>query len=612
MRPAARRAVTRSAGAALALALTAGAGSARAQTTGAPPTSTTTGYSRYEKETIARALAGFGLEVDPAPEGKTIEGVDIVRLDVLEDRDPVPDRVMGVPARSFLNGLHYESRDFVIRREMLLREGDTYMQVLIDETARNIRRLALQVSLVLIVPTRGGSEDRVRLLVITKDIWSLRLSYDIAVTPGGIENLVILPQETNVLGYHHTASTQFRMQPETITLGAGYKVPRFGETWVGAAGSAAVIFNRRSGLPEGSSASVGVEQPLYSTRSEWAWGVDASYSLGIARRYVNARVATFDSARTPDVREAIPFEYRSSAYSASAALTRSFGWALKNNFSLSLNGATTSYDPFDFAPGTSQVAIDDFTARAIPVGESRVFPRLSWSTFTSNFLRTYNLNTLGLQEDFRLGHTLAASFYPVSRAFGSTRDLIGVTGSAGYVVALGDGLAGVTLGFVKEIQEGELTDASYSGGFGVATPRTPLGRLVLNASFLSRYRNYLRNRSFLGGDDRLRGYPSNFFFGKDWIAYNVEYRSRPVELLGIQLGGVVFFDAGDAAQGFDLLRAKQSVGVGARILFPQLNRLVTRLDLAFPLKRGPFPETGIATPVDPVGFFFSLGQAFSP
>jgi hemolysin activation/secretion protein len=134
----------------------------------------------------------------------------------------------------------------------------------------------------------------------------------------------------------------------------------------------------------------------------------------------------------------------------------------------------------------------------------------------------------------------------------------------------------------------------------------------MNTSFVNRYRNYLRARTTTGGDDRLRGYPSNFFFGKDAVFYNLEFRSTSVEILKCALGAVAFYDAGDAAQGFDMLHAKQSVGFGVRALFPQVNRLVFRADLAFPLKRGPFPETGIPTAVDPVGFFFSFGQAFGP
>ena len=43
--------------------------------------------------------------------------------------------------------------------------------------------------------------------------------------------------------------------------------------------------------------------------------------------------------------------------------------------------------------------------------------------------------------------------------------------------------------------------------------RLGFGRLVMNTSFSNRYKNYLNARSFAGGDDRLRGYPTNYFFG---------------------------------------------------------------------------------------------------
>jgi hypothetical protein len=79
---------------------------ARAQS---KPTSLSYGYSSYEKETIARSLAATGLQLETAPEGKTIEGIETLRLEVLEDRDPIPDDVLGIPARSLLNSLHYVS-----------------------------------------------------------------------------------------------------------------------------------------------------------------------------------------------------------------------------------------------------------------------------------------------------------------------------------------------------------------------------------------------------------------------------------------------------------------------------------------------------------------------
>jgi hypothetical protein len=576
------------------------------------PVSRTSEYSPYEKETIQRALDALGLAIDPAPEDKTIRRIDTVRLEVLEDRDPIPEDVAGLKVRKILNSLHYTSRDFVIRREMLLHEGDRYLQVVVDETARNMRsRMPLQVSLVIILPVRTGEADTVDLLVITKDIWSLRLSFDMSVTPGGVENFVLVPQETNLLGRHHTLQTRFQYQPETYTLGAGYRIPRFGYSWIGASASAAIIINRRRGEPEGSSMGVTVGQGLYSTRTPWAWSADAGYTVGVVRRYLNAAVLPFNAVSTPGIDDRIPYQYRSRSMSAQAGVTRSFGWGLKNNFSLTMNASTAEYDTFDLSP-YAPAAASEVRARALPRGEARVYPALSWSTFTNDFLRTLDIQTLALQEDYRLGHDVSISVYPVTRALGSSRTFIGVSGKVGYALAMGDGLAGASVSTFAENQDGIITDGSVSGSFGAVTPRLGFGRLVMNTSFSNRYKNYLNARSFAGGDDRLRGYPTNYFFGKDTIFYNVEFRSRSIEILKAQLGGVLFFDAGDAAQGFDMLRAKQSLGFGLRALFPQLNRLVFRADFAFPMKRGPFPETGIATPVDPFGFYFAFDQAFNP
>lgn len=588
---------------------------------GQKPTSRATEYSPYEKEAIENALEERGLEIDKAPEGKTIGRIDTVRLEVLEERDPGPELLKKVPivspigryvTKPMLNWLHVRSKDYVIRRELLSREGDEYVQVLMDETARNMRsRMPLQVSLVVIVPIKAKEPGTVDLLVITKDIWSLRLSFDVAATPGGIENLLVVPQETNFLGLHHTAQTRFQMQPESLLFGVGYKIPRFGYSWIGAGATAAVIVNRRRGEPEGSSVGVSAGQPLYSTRAEWAWDADVGYTVGVARRYSNASVFLFNSRQTPE-RDFIPWEYKSRSFTGSAGVTRSFGWGLKNNFSLTFNASAAEYETFDLS-AFDPVAVADFRRRALPTSESRVYPALGWRTFTTNFLRTLDVNTLALQEDVRLGHDISATFYPVPKALGSSRDLVGVSAKAGYVVAFGDGFAGASVSTFAENAGGIITDGSIGGAFGAVTPRIfGWGRIVMNTSFSNRYRNYLNSRTFIGGEDRLRGYPTSFFFGKDTVFFNIEYRSRAIEILKAQFGAVAFFDSADAAQGFDMLSAKQSVGVGIRALFPQVNRNVFRVDFAFPLKRGPFPETGSTAPVDPFGFFFSFDQAFGP
>ena len=117
----------------------------------------------------------------------------------------------------------------------------------------------------------------------------------------------------------------------------------------------------------------------------------------------------------------------------------------------------------------------------------------------------------------------------------------------------------------------------------MVTPRLGFGRIVFDAGALNRYRNYLNRQSVLGGDGRLRGYPSSAAFGKNLVVYNLEFRSRPVEIFACQLGGAAFIDVGDAANGFDKLHMRQSAGFGFRILFPQLDRVVFRGDIGFPL-----------------------------
>lgn len=648
---------------ALFFALVLGSGEASAQ----KPTSSTTEYSPYEKEAIDIALQDLKLEIDPHPQGKRVGKIWTVRLDVLEPRDPGPELLKPVPivspagkyvTKPMLNWIHVLTKPYIIRRELLVRENETYEQVLVDETARNMRS-RMPVSLVVIVPVRRaatkappppsspppapppppadatGDEasvsaappaepdrpeptvgaateaDAVDLLVITKDIWSLRLSFDTAVTKGGLENLLIVPQETNFLGLHHVAQTRFQLRPETYSLGVGYKVPRFGYSWIGAAAAASITINKRESSPEGSAISISTGQSLYSTKAEWAWDADIGYAVGVARRYSNAQVFLFDSRATPGVRDNIPWQYKTRSLAGSASATRSFGWGFKNNFSLSFNASTGDNETFDLSRYDPR-AVADFVRRALPTSESRVYPAVSWHTFRTDFLRTLDINTLGLQEDYRVGHDISATFYPVSKALGSTRDIIGLSTKWGYSQAVGDGLVGASFSTFAEVSEGVITDGAVGGSFGAVTPRFKVGRIVMNTSINNRYRNYLNAQAFLGGEDRLRGYPTAFFVGKDTVLFNIEYRSRAIEILKAQIGGVLFYDTGDAATGLDNLHAKQSVGFGLRTLFPQVNRLVFRIDFAFPLNRGPFPESGVPGLVDPFGFFFTFDQAFAP
>lgn len=125
-----------------------------------------------------------------------------------------------------------------------------------------------------------------------------------------------------------------------------------------------------------------------------------------------------------------------------------------------------------------------------------------------------------------------------------------------------------------------------SAGGRIITPTLPFGRLIFDAIVLDRYRNYLNHKRILGGDTRLRGYPTQAFTGRDLISTNLEFRTKPVEILTAQIGAAAFYDTGDAFNDFSHVCLKQGAGFGLRGLLPMLDRVVLRADWGFPLSNG--------------------------
>jgi hypothetical protein len=88
------------------------------------------------------------------------------------------------------------------------------------------------------------------------------------------------------------------------------------------------------------------------------------------------------------------------------------------------------------------------------------------------------------------------------------------------------------------------------------------------------------------------------------VVSNLELRTRPLQLWTVQLGGVLFYDIGHASDGFDELRPYHGAGFGLRLVFPQLERAVTRIDWGFPLT----PHGTVGSVFD--GLVVTFRQAF--
>jgi len=549
-------------------------------------------HSRFELEILATELERLSARLEPEPEGKLITGIDFVRLEVFDERDPVPD---------FLNVFHVTSRERVIRRELLFEAGERWSQSLVDETARNLKALR-QLSLVLIVPL-ADEEGRVRVLVVTKDIWSLRLNSDFQVADQKLNYLYLSPSEENLFGTHARIAGNFVLQRDSYSVGGFVAHERLFGSRLSAIVSYNQVFNRDTGEREGYYGNFGYGLPLYSVDQRWAFTTGMVVRDHLVRQYArNGEVARYDAESTADA-ESIPYVYAFEHHVGATEVTRSFGRDHKLNLSFGVEADRKRYRLHE-ARRFDPRAVAEFESRELPRSDTRISPFFQLESYETRFLKTSELETLGLSEDIRLGHRAIVRVYPASRELGSSRDLLGLFSGVAYSAALGDGLVIGVLESEIEVASEQRHDARASAALRVATPRLGFGRLVADGVVQNRYHNYLNRKYAVGGADRLRGYPTDDaeLRGDDAIAANLEFRSAGLNLHSVDCGAAAFYDVGGASDGFAELSLRQSAGVGLRFMFPEFDRIVLRADWGFPLSPGYSTFPG--------ALFFTFSQAF--
>lgn len=590
----------------LALALVLVTREARAQVTGRQ-------LSAYEAESLRTAVDVVEGEIDHEAEGKTVEAIEVVPLEVFEERDPVP---------GFLNWFHGTTRAYVIEREVLMKIGGPFSRRLADETERNLRGFP-QLSVVLVAPLKGSAPDRIRLLVVVKDVWSLRLNWEPQFVNGSLTYLQLQPQESNIAGTARTVFGNAILTSQNATLGGGVTLPRIEGSRIAAsvAGNAVVrCGGSSSGELEGTSGAFSYGQPLYSTLTKWSWGTNMSWARAVVRRTADSLGAAICSGAEGRTRvyvptgETFPDEYNAESVAGALNFIRSFGRIYKTNVSFGMEANQTLYST-DL--GVSPEAEAAYRATSVPANDQRIGPYAEIASFEANFQRVINVDTLGLQEDFRIGHFASLRLYPSAKSLGSTRDMLGLIATASYHWPIKDGfLHTYARSWVEfsdwddmpiDLQGHPASDRRHGelrGSFRYVTPSFGFGRLIQGGQFAIRYfNNFRRGYSSLGTScagigvgarrldggfvldecDRLRGYRNGTVAGTNFLVYNLEYRTPPAEIFSVMLGAAAFYDVGDAFEEFEKIDLKSGLGAGLRLGFPQLNYSVFRVDVAMPL-----------------------------
>ncbi len=583
----------------------------------------------YELKHVVSVLRGNGLIPDRAPEGKTIAWIRTARFPVFIPEEPFP---------TFFNALHFTTTEPTILREVLLKPGMQWEAALAQETARNLRGMAI-FNVVAVVPVRTADPAQIGLLVVTRDLWSLRTETRFQLTGGFVDALLVQLTERNLLGRDKRASLRFELEPLDFALGAVYVDPRLLGEPLRLVTTFDTRFERASGDYDGLTGYFELGRPLYDLQQRWGFSFAAQYEQYTERQAQRSGLLTFTEDGCDPAAEGADcltagrtWDHRLIGVAALGRIQRGKRWIVRV-----AGGAGFVRQDADANAAAALPQGDDpravafraaFADAVLPRERQWVYPTVNARLFRNRHQVYRDLAGFGLSEDVRLGPEVFVDLRLPLEAFGSSESLLDLGGSLVWREAwLGDGLVELAGGVRSRLWLGDgAGDAQRGDWFDVraltrvrgATPSLGFGRVVLRADWLVQRAQLTPGLVTLGGHNGLRGYPSQslFDFGADRLRGNVEYRTPPWVLSFLHFGAVAFFDAGALYDDLGDAYLHHSAGLGLRMVVPQASGFAYRLDFGVPTdgSRG-FTvqfgfETSQAVPVTPkedLLYDFSVG-----
>ena len=280
-------------------------------------------YGALEKQSLARALVARGFVPDPEPWGKRIDRIEVYNEDVFPESCDGAWWGLGCDMLKWsVNHIHYTTREFAIRDELTLDVGEVWDQARVEESGRRLRD-PLYSSVIALIPVKSTTPGNVTLLVVTRDVFSLRLNtqYTAQEVLGKtrLTNLSVSLSENNFLGQRNLVAATMSMDEGAIAVGPQFIDKNLFGSHLTLSATVADILTRHSVAPmdpvgledahkfhsEGSSSSVALALPLWSLASEWGAGATFSHNFGVARSFggmsplAPAGLRTYDDPATP-------------------------------------------------------------------------------------------------------------------------------------------------------------------------------------------------------------------------------------------------------------------------------------------------------------------------
>lgn len=544
----------------------------------------------YEQHRIDLVLRDQRLEPDPAPEGKRIAFIRIVRDEVFVKQEIWP---------LWLNWFHGRTREYVVRRELLFAEGAVYDPERIEETMRNLRGMGI-FALVRIVPVRGERPGEVGVVVHTRDLWSLRLETDFNITNDVVNLFVVRGTERNLFGHNKALGVDVTVQPKNYYVMQDFTARRVLNSTFRFNERAGPIFGRDKNQFEGERVSLALGQPFYRLSQRFAWEATVSHLRYIQRNIRDGQVRLYPSVRSdpdgPFARQA--YRYRQERAQLVGAYRH--GERVKNTFAAGWDFRTTDVHTV----GETELTEDRraaFERDILPLARTDHGPYLSYDFFVPRWTTFVDLATYGQSENVRLGPNGTLVTRVPIEALGSTANAWVLAADLGLTLAPAGTLIDMKVSGSTRLNAGRWVDQMATFMLRGASPVFWVFRFVARAYLELRRRDTQQTYVTLGADNGLRGYPSQqvYGYGADRFLANFELRTLPIAWQAVHVGAVLFYDIGSVFTQNQAVPLYHSAGVGLRLLFPQLNRTPFSFDFG----------TSFNPAMPPVVFSSTSGQS---
>jgi len=456
------------------------------------------------------------------------------------------------------NKLHIETRESVIRGQLLFKRGEPYRHRVVAETERLLRANDYLYDAVIVPVAYDG--NTVTLEVRTRDVWTLNPGFNFS-RKGGTNTLGAQIEEDNLFGTGRSLDFEWRSDVDRESLSVSYFDPHFLHSFT------------RFGISyedadDGSTKLLQLNRPFYALDVRRAGGV---YLLDYQRN--DSRYVLGD--------EVGKFEHREEYYEAHTGWSRGLQGRWVRRWTTGFTYQRDTFAPVPFEP----------LGGPLPADRELVYPWIGFDLIEDDFQERLNQDQILRTEDVLLGLRAAVRVGYAPEAFGSDRDALIARASVQDGADLRPGMS--LFGFLSasgRIEGGQIVNGLLGAGGRFYWETSKNSKFFASVSGAVTEQLDEEYQLTLGGDNGLRGYPLRYQAGTARALLTLEqrYYTKWYPFRLFHVGAAAFADVGRTwgtdVTGAESLGILRDVGIGLRLGSSRSSfGNVVHIDLAFPL-----------------------------